>query len=516
MDLPRASAPTSLWQEFLAVAERSPDSPALLFAEGDVSFSELLADAERCADWVSSAGFESGSIIALQLPKRRETYALWLGCLRQGLVYVFLDPANPPSRIEQMVRRVRPALLVTCTDAQNPFGEVLCLGSADDGTHWLKSLPKAVGGRPPADVDGPSPVYVMFTSGSTGEPKGVVIAQQGVLALMAWARSLIANVGAERFSNLNPLHFDNSVFDLYCGLLNGAALVPVETGALPNPLDWVKLLRRGRASVVFAVPTLFLTLDHLRLLTRESLADVRVFLFGGEGFPIAALRRFHERFREKARLINVYGPTETSCICSSIEVGPVEIAAAGEGLLPLGQMHSGFEHTILDESGASVPPGGVGELWIGGAGVGLGYYASPDQTALRFRPDPRPGAYIGTWYRSGDLVREDANGLLWFQGRADNQVKVRGHRVELEEIDRVVERLAGVRQAVCVILGAAELHLVFTAEFDMDLNDVRRHCETQLPAYMRPVRFIQVAALPTNANGKTDRAGVRALVQRMP
>src|SRR5215469_13696060 len=153
---------------------------------------------------------------------------------------------------------------------------------------------------------------------------------------MRWAHTKLGAGPPERFTNINPLHFDNSVFDIYCGLLNGAALVPIETGEITNPASWVKAVRAASATVAFAVPTLFLVLDQLGLLTPEALPTVRTFLFGGEGYPIGKLRDFHTRFAGRARLINVYGPTETSCICSSLTVTPDILTAPDSEFPPLG------------------------------------------------------------------------------------------------------------------------------------------------------------------------------------
>jgi D-alanine--poly(phosphoribitol) ligase subunit 1 len=509
---------TTLWGAFRRAVARDPDAPALILPSESVSFGVLQADAERCAAWLAERGIGRGDVVAIQLPKRRETYPLWLGCLRQGVIYVFVDPKNPEERTQRILQRVRPSALFTTGDSTNPFGDVVRLPEESQGSVWLDTLPLPAQSPRAADLHGLAPAYIMFTSGSTGEPKGAVIPHQGVLSLMRWAWTRVGTPTTERFANINPLHFDNSVFDLYCGLVNGATLVAVETSALSNPMSWIKLLQRGRASVLFAVPTLFLTLDRLRLLRPDLLPEVRMFLFGGEGFPIETLRRFFERFAGRARLVNVYGPTETSCICSSIEVNEAEIAAAGENLLSLGRMHDDFDYAVLDADGVSVPRGAVGELWIGGACVGLGYYANPEETVAKFRQDPRQDRYRSIWYRSGDLVREDERGTLWFQGRSDNQVKIRGHRIELEEIDLAVEQIDGVRRAVCVAVpvtdGGLELRVAYTADRTVDEAVVRTHCERRLPAYMRPATIIQVENLPQNANGKVDRKAVRVMMEK--
>ncbi|MEI9924753.1 MAG: AMP-binding protein [Bradyrhizobium sp.] len=334
---------------------------------------------------------------------------------------------------------------------------------------------------------------------------------------MKWAREMVGDPAQERFTGINPLHFDNSVFDIYCGLLNGAALVPVETSELANPAAWVKIARAAQATVMFAVPTLFLILDQLGLLTPKALPDVRMFQFGGEGYPIGKLREFHNRFSGTARLINVYGPTETSCICSSIEITPEILTAPDREFPPLGGMHPDFSHAVLGDQLEPVTPGQTGELWIGGPCVGLGYYANPEETAVRFRQDPRQNSFRAIYYRSGDRVREDEKGILWFQGRVDNQVKIRGHRIELEEIDLAVQSIAAVRRAVAVVLAGIdgdEIAVAYAADRAVAAEEVLAVCKGKLPAYMRPAQIVQFSELPRNANGKVDRKATKMLFER--
>lgn len=502
----------NLWAAFEETVRRKETEVALIFPENSIQFGELVSLAVQAAAWFTKLGLKRGNVVALELPKRLETYVLWLACLRQGLPYVFIDPKNPADRTASILARTRPALYVSTSAGQNPHGLHVKLPPETAGRAWIEALSEKDELVSPAVVNGVDPAYIMFTSGSTGEPKGAVIPHQGVINLMAWARSKVAPNSEARFSNLNPLHFDNSVFDLFCGLINGGTLVPVETGALNNPMAWVRRLRDGAASVVFAVPTLFLTLDRLKLLTPESLPEVKVFLFGGEGFPIEALKAFHARFAGRARLVNVYGPTETSCICSSLEIDDGQLAAAKTGFVSLGRMHDGFDYLIIDDAGAEAR---LGELWIGGPCVGLGYYANAVETERRFRQDPRQELYRSVWYRSGDVVREDDAGLLWFQGRADNQVKIRGHRIELEEVDLAAEQMTGVLRASCVAVAGndgLELRLAFAAERAISTDAMLAHCAARLPSYMRPTVIRQFDHLPENANGKVDRKAVKNLL----
>lgn len=504
-----------LWSAFAETADADSAAPALILRETVTSLGELKVLAECCAAALAARGVVKGDVVALQLPKRRISYALLLACLRLGAPYVFLDPRNPAERTRRMVAKLRPRLLFSMSDADNAFGPVLKLSDEnEDG--WLDGA--AATDAPTPRIAGTDPAYVMFTSGSTGEPKGAVIPHQGVLSLIAWSGNILRSTPRERVTAINPLHFDNSVFDVYCGLFNGAALVPVETSEVTNPASWVKIIRAGKASVMFAVPTLFLILDQLGLLTPRALPDIRTFQFGGEGYPIGKLRDFHGRFAGHARLINVYGPTETSCICSSVEITPDILSAPDSEFPPLGAMHPDFTHAILDDEQKAVPRGEPGELWIGGPCVGLGYFANAEETAARFRQDPQQGRYRTLLYRTGDRVREDEKGQLWFHGRVDNQVKIRGHRIELEEVDLAVQSLSGIRRAVAVVLPGVdgdEIAVAFAADRTVEVEEIRTRCRDKLPTYMCPAKIIQLDDLPRNANGKVDRKATRTLLQQM-
>ena len=507
---------TNLWDAFAAVVDDDPEAPALVFADQTVTFGKLRDLAERTSAQLAAHGVTASDIVALELPKRVFTYALMLGCLRIGAPYVMLDPQNPPERTSRILGLIRPRLLLSVRETENPHGAWFRVAPAD--TAPLDALGTPGQSAPAWRSTGADPAYIMFTSGSTGEPKGAIIPHQGVLSLMQWARKSVCDPPGQRFTAINPLHFDNSVFDFYCGLLNGSALVPIETSEASTPVAWVKSVRAAQASVMFAVPTLFLVLDRLGLLTPASLPSVRIFIFGGEGYPIGQLRAFYERFEGKARLINVYGPTETSCISTSIEIDRECLNGPDDSFPPLGRMHENFSHAILDDDQKPAVQGTPGELWIGGPCVGLGYVSNPDETAARFRQDPRHPPYRAIYYRSGDLVHEDGEGRIWFHGRVDNQVKIRGHRIELEEIDLAVQTVPGIRRAVSVVLQTtddSELRVAFMADRAVAADEIFAVCRRKLPSYMQPARVFQLDDLPQNANGKVDRRATKALLQRM-
>jgi D-alanine--poly(phosphoribitol) ligase subunit 1 len=240
-------------------------------------------------------------------------------------------------------------------------------------------------------------------------------------------------------------------------------------------------------------------------------------MFGGEGFPLARLRRFYEAFAGRARLINCYGPTETSCICSGLVITEPSLDAA-EGFAPLGPLNPNFSYRVLDEELKPVSDGDIGELWLGGPCVGLGYLNNPAETAKRFRQDPLVEGYRSILYRTGDLVALDQRtGYFHFRGRADNQVKLRGYRVELEEIDHAMASLPGVERALAIVVrdanGSSRLIAAYSGS-QLSSSCLLAHCTKHLPPYMVPSQFTWLPSIPTNANGKADRRAVAAMLEQ--
>lgn len=504
----------NLGLRFEEVVAGSPDAVAL-FCEGDsCTFSELNRSANRLARWLTSRGVSKGTVVCLELPKIVEAYAVAVACIKIGAPYAFLDPAAPAERARLMLERCRPALIVSIREGSGPR---TVIGDADARAALRQAVSTLDEDNLPLTslITGADPAYVMFTSGSTGEPKGVVIPHQGVLHLIAWANSDLGIGPQDRLTNVNPIYFDNSVFDIYAGLLNGAAIVALDALKGRPPAELVSEITRHQCTFFFAVPTLFMFLDSMHLLSPEWLPSVSRFMFGGEGFPLARLRRFHDAFAGKAKLINCYGPTETSCICSGFEI--VEsVFDTDDGLAPLGRLNPNFSYRVLDEDMKPVAAGSAGELWLGGPCVGLGYINNAQETARRFRQDPLIDGYRSILYRTGDLVEADAEtGVLRFRGRADNQVKLRGYRVELEEIDHALAAYKGITRALAVVLhdagGATRLLAAYSGARTAD-SDLRQHCAARLPAYMVPSRFIWLQDIPVNANGKADRRSVASLL----
>ncbi|WPL14180.1 amino acid adenylation domain-containing protein [Thiorhodovibrio litoralis] len=506
---------------FADIAARHPQRIALRWPEGaTLTYAELDDLTGHLAAWLHERGIGLGASLAILNDKSPTAYALMLACLRLGVLYSNLDPGSPPARLQRMLATLRPALLAHAS-SHAPIIAALRDLAALPPTLDYSASGFAAAHHPlkprPADhqVPGHAPAYLMFTSGSTGIPKGVVIAQHSALNFIRWCQQEMAIGPDEVLTGINPLHFDNAVFDVHAALFAGATLAPMPDALAKNPRHLIKAVAAARCTLWFSVPSLLVYLLRLRALEPGDLPDLRRLLFGGEGFPKPALRDLHALLGEHTQFINAYGPTEGTCICSSHPVQPADLD--GETLLPLGPLTPNFSGLIVDDQLKPLPAGEVGELLLGGPQIALGYYRDPQRTAAAFIQNPTHQDYRDLLYRTGDRVRQDPmSGLLHFVGRADRQIKRMGYRIELDEIEAALVALPGVREAAVVAVpdpSGASPSILAALCTDQTEADLRAQLAERLPAYMLPGRYAFHDRLPRNRNGKIERL---ALMEREP
>jgi D-alanine--poly(phosphoribitol) ligase subunit 1 len=356
-------------------------------------------------------------------------------------------------------------------------------------------------------VTASTPAYIMFTSGSTGFPKGAVMTHQNLMNFIDWARVEFGISENDVLTNVNPLYFDNSVFDVYASLFNGAALVPYDKSIIMDTGRFVASIESCGCTLWFSVPSMLIYLQKLRVFTPMRFKNFRKVIFGGEGYPKAKLKILFDLYNHRLDLVNVYGPTECTCICSAHTIVAEDFEDM-QGYPRLGYLIPNFDYLILDEELKPVLIGQPGELCLRGPNVGLGYYNDTERTAEAFIQNPLNQAYRDVIYRTGDLVSLGVDQQLYIHGRADNQVKHMGYRIELEEIETALSRLKYVNQAVVVHKRNNNSRLIAVVESSVGDNgtkitdDLRKH----LPDYMVPNEVRLVSSIPKNQNGKVDRA----------
>lgn len=507
---------SNVGQRFDAIVARHADRPALRFSDGTtVSYGALDDLAARTAGLLRTVGVRRGAPVALLLEKTPLAYAAMLACLRLGAPYVNLDRTSPAERLARILDRCRPGVLLVDIDLPTELSgvllglDVVVLGPGIDPT---AAPPDRLTDYPPPT--GASPAYLMFTSGSTGFPKGAVISHAAVLNFNRWAIEAFALTPSDRLTNVNPLYFDNSVFDVYASLLTGACLCAFTRDETIAARSLVKQVEVAGCTVWFSVPSMLMYLTTMRAIPKGGLSTLRVVGFGGEGYPKPEMRKLYDLIGDHAQFVNVYGPTECTCICSIHTISEADLKDLN-GLAPLGHMASNFDYLILDTDDRPVRPGEIGELCLLGPQVGLGYWRDADRTAAAFVPNPLNGAYNETMYRTGDLVSENVAGLVSFHGRKDNQIKHMGYRIELEEIDSALYAVDGVVEAAAGYLRErsvfGQIIAAVAGEPGLSEEAVRDALRHRLPPYMIPDRVAVLSRLPKNENGKISRSAVAQL-----
>ncbi|WP_327432447.1 non-ribosomal peptide synthetase [Streptomyces sp. NBC_01236] len=468
------------------------------------SFAELDAEAQELADHLAGLGVRPEDRVAVFLPRGPLQVVAMLAVLKAGGAYVPLDPAHPLERIEFVLRDSEARLLLT--DQQ-------LSGRLPDGIarlHIDAPLPAATGQPPKRPTVSPDNLaYVIYTSGSTGVPKGVAVTHQCVVRLVCGLDRV--DVGPDdTLLMLAPTAFDASTFEVWSALCNGARLAIHPPGPV-GPRELGAELRR------LGVTVLWLTAQLANLVADvhpQALEPVRTLVVGGEALSVPHLRALLGA-NPGLRIVNGYGPTETTTFATTHPVVPEQLDETTE--VPIGRPVGGTRCYIVDDAGHPVPVGVLGELLVGGAGVARGYLRRPGLTAERFVPDPfgPPG---GRLYRTGDLARLRADGVIEFAGRVDDQVKLRGFRIEPGEVRAVLVGHPAVRDAFVTVSGsglAAELvaYVVPAEQGDADGGALRTYLRDRLPEPLIPARFVSLDRLPLTTNGKVDR---RALPDPMP
>ncbi|NND81379.1 MAG: AMP-binding protein [Gammaproteobacteria bacterium] len=470
---------------FDAVVREKGARTALLYDDAIYSYEQLSTKADQLAGWMHSEGLQQGDVIGILSTKEFEDFALMVACLKSGITYTNIDIDNPVARIKDICRTCTPKYLFCgekLTGLDNLSG-IGCVRYKDISQNCTPDYPA---------IDPETVAYIMFTSGSTGKPKGAAITQANLVNFVSWSSARYKIQPADNFANISPLYFDNSVFDFFTAFFNGASLTPIRKELLNKPLELVDHIDRHGCTIWFSVPSMLIYLMMMKVLTADSLRNVRIFTFGGEGFPKTELKKLFELYSDRAEFINVYGPTECTCICSSHTIGKVDFDKLDE-LPSLGTINDDFRY-ILDN----------GELCLIGPNVGKGYFNDEQLSAEVFSMHgDQP------MYRTGDLV-EERGGLLYFKGRVDNQIKHMGYRIELEEIEIALNALPEIRQSAVIYLrdhaafGKIVAFLVPENE-PPDIVAIKSALKLKLPVYMQPNRFELREFFPKNANGKIDR-----------
>lgn len=502
----------SLAQLFREVAREHADKPALIVSqtEGDaiptreVSYADLDRLSDGWAARLRDAGVGRGDLVAVLIPRSLDLIAAFLAVLKAGAAYVPIPPQSPSAAVRRILAHSEPAaLLVRSAPAEDtvPKG-VTVLTLAD--------LAGAASGDAPSgeDTSGTDPAYVMYTSGSTGAPKGVVATQRSITRLVRSTDFTPLHVG-RRFLSWAPIGFDMSTFDIWAALLNGGTLVVPPWDQLPEIARFSEIIKATGVSTLQLTPVLFNMIVDEDISILEGVEELIV---GGEPMSPAHAQQAVSQL-PGLNLINGYGPTENAVYSTAYRV-PRDFDAAS-GSVPIGRPIANSTAYVVDAQMRIVPPGVAGELVVGGDGVALGYLKAPELTDAKFVADTINGNPEGRLYRTGDYCRLLPDGTIEFLGRRDNQVKIRGFRVELGEVEASLIDIPGVHQAVAVHEPGADggRLVAFAVCADETLTGARlvQLLRDRLPRHLVPARITILAELPLSAHGKVDRNALLAL-----
>jgi amino acid adenylation domain-containing protein len=510
-----------------ASAAKRPDAPAVVDGARSISYGELDELAGRLAALLGELGVRRGDRVALYLDKSLEAVAAIYGVLRAGAAYVPLDPQAPPARLGYVAGDAGVRVLVTAVEKAPQWEELIengaeleslvVLNATDDaldapaGTRILTAADVAAAeplAESPAEPD--DLAYILYTSGSTGVPKGVMLSHRNCLAFVEWAVEEFGVTADDRLSSHAPFHFDLSTFDLFGAALAAApvVLVPAEASIFPSGVH--RFIADNEITVWYSVPSVLSMLATRGGLTPGDLPRLRVVLFAGEVFPTKYLRRLMELLPHP-RFANLYGPTETNvCTWYDVPTLPDDMTEP----IPIGIPIAGVEAFTITEAGLPAAPDEVGELCIRGPTVMHGYWGDPERSARGLIADPRPGVSPAKAYRTGDLVQEMDDGNYRFFGRRDSQIKSRGYRIELGDIETALYAHPAVAECAVVPipddLVTNRIKAYVAAREELSSADLVSFCGERLPRYMVPDIFEFSDGLPKTSTGKVDRQALSA------
>lgn len=507
-----------------------PDATAIVWKNQRLSYSELDQASSRLAVMLRETGLQRLDRVAFCLPKSPDAIIAMLGILKADGVYVPIDSECPAARVRKVLTASEPAVVLISRHTAGLIDSVLADGHLPGrprfacldeqpltGAHFATTfcgtdVDAAHCELPPSQNTASDPAHILFTSGSTGAPKGVVITHANVTAYIDWTLRYFGVTEDDRVSGHAPLHFDLSTQDIFGAFAAGAELhpVPPELNLLPHKL--AAFIRERRLTQWFSVPSILNYLCRFDVIRDNDFPDLRRLMWCGEVLPTPTLRYLMNRLPH-VTFTNLYGPTEATIASSGFTVP--SCPASDTEQIPIGTACDGEDLLVLDDHMRPTATDDIGDLYIAGVGLSPGYWRDAERTAAAFLPDPNT-IERRRIYRTGDLARVDAEGRITWVGRADSQIKSRGYRIELGEIETALNALGCLDEAAVVAIDTDGFEnkaiccaFVPKPDHDLSIADLRSLLAEAVPRYMIPQHWRAFQSLPRNANGKVDRPLLR-------
>jgi amino acid adenylation domain-containing protein/non-ribosomal peptide synthase protein (TIGR01720 family) len=486
-------------QLFELQCEQAPGNIAIVFGEVRLSYRDLNERANQVAHYLIELGVGPETLVAVNMDRCPEMVIAVLGIVKTGAAYVPLDPEHPKDRLGFMLDDARASIVMTrqrfVEALSGHKARIVCMD-----TEW-GLIDQQSRHNPRVETTGDNLAYVMYTSGSTGTPKGIAVPHRAITRLVINTDYVKLEPG-DRLALASNTSFDAATFEIWGALLNGATAISISKQVALSPEEFITHIRQQQITTIFLTTALF---NQIVSYNREAFRGVKQVLFGGEAVDAGRVKDVVESEGRPGRLLHVYGPTESTTFATWRQVE--ELNGAN---VPIGRAIANTQVYVLDKNLEPVPIGVRGELYIGGDGLARGYWGRADMTAEKFVPNrfsKEPGARM---YKTGDLVRLLPNGDIEFIGRDDSQVKLRGFRIELREIEAVLNQHAAVRDAAVILreddLGDRRLVAYAVAnQQGLDAIELRNYLKERLPEYMVPAAFVMLDEMPLTPNSKVDR-----------
>lgn len=514
-------------------AARYPDREAIVFKDRIITYAKLERESNKLAHTLIEFGIAKGDRVGLYMDRGIESIIAACGILKVGAAYVPINPTSPWIRVNYIIEKcgIRSLLIthnklpeIKAAFPENSSLEFVVLMDGNDSNtvrfpgktqliNGYSSVPDELGDcAPDVNIIDSDIAYILFTSGSTGNPKGVTLSHLNSLTFVNSACDFFRIKKEDRLSNIAPLHFDMSVFDIFVAFKAGACVVVIPEATAIFPVKLAEYISTKKISIWNSVPSALTLLATNKNLNTCDLSSLRLILFAGELFPLKYLRILKEAI-PGARLCNMYGQTEAN---SSTYYWVDQVPSESRGVLPIGKALPNFEIFALDENGNRVQdPNQEGELYVRASTVALGYWGELERTEYSFVRNPLRPDLLEKVYKTGDLVRLDSDGNYVFIGRKDHMIKSRGYRIEIGEIETVLCNHPDIKNAVVIpipdelIGNRLSVIVVPFAPGKLTKDDVFKYCYSQLPKYMIPEIIEFRDALPITSSGKVDRQKLR-------
>ncbi len=504
-----------------------PDKEAIAFQGDTITYADLDVESNKLAHSLLGVGIERGDRVGIYMNRGIVSIVGVFGILKAGAIYVPIDPFCPPGRLSYIIIKCKIASLITSQDKlknieqvfpdKSPVESIVVMDGLDSGSgslcasnlvDWQEARKGAREDAPCMDTISSDLAYILFTSGSTGSPKGVMLSHLNSLTFVNSAHDFFQITTADRLSNICPLHFDMSVFDLFVAVKAGATVVIIPETVAVFPVKLAEVISKNKISVWNSVPSALSLLATYKNLDSHDLSSLRLVLFAGELFPLKYLRRIQEAV-PGARFCNMYGQTEAN---SSTYYWVEQLPADAKASLPIGRSLPNFEVFVLDEDGNQITePGQEGELYVRASSVASGYWGEVEKTEKSFVKNPLRAELDEKVYKTGDLAQLDSDGNYMFSGRKDHMIKSRGYRIEIGEIETVLCDQPDIKNAVVVpipdglIGNRLSVIIVPLVPGKIEKQDILQYCSQQLPKYMIPEIVEFRDYLPATSSGKVDR-----------